>query len=157
MYQEILAGHFFFNFFVISVQGYGWCPVSPVAVHGSFIGFHDHLHMGPRIPQRAYQLFRPRFVQGIFKIIGIDLIYFVGWSNSVWMVRQGFYLPWTMLAVDLLIGNRLKPAILGIVAGHIYYFLSVLYPLSGGNNFLKTPYLVYPLSPKQNLSSQLFY
>ncbi|XP_059461127.1 derlin-1.1-like [Corylus avellana] len=58
---------------------------------------------------------------------------------------KGFYLPWTMLAVDLLLDNPLMPDILGIVAGHLYYFLTVLHPLAGGKYVFKTPYLVYKL------------
>ena len=49
-----------------------------------------------------------------------------------------------MLAVDLLLGNPLKPGILGMVVGHLYYFLTVLHPLAGGKFILKTPLWVYP-------------
>ncbi|CAI0450602.1 unnamed protein product [Linum tenue] len=58
---------------------------------------------------------------------------------------KGFYLPWAMLALDLIFGNPLKPDILGIVAGHIYYFLTVLHPLAGGKYVFKTPRFVYLL------------
>jgi Derlin-2/3 len=57
---------------------------------------------------------------------------------------QGLYLPWAMLPLDLLFGNPLMPDILGIVAGHLYYFLTVLHPLAGGRYVFRTPYLVYP-------------
>uniref|UniRef100_A0A1D1Y7M2 Derlin n=1 Tax=Anthurium amnicola TaxID=1678845 RepID=A0A1D1Y7M2_9ARAE len=59
---------------------------------------------------------------------------------------KGEYLPWAMLALDVIFGDPLKPDILGILAGHMYYFLAVLHPLSGGKNILKTPLWVYPLS-----------
>ncbi|KAG5407285.1 hypothetical protein IGI04_013404 [Brassica rapa subsp. trilocularis] len=42
---------------------------------------------------------------------------------------KAFYLPWAILALDLL----------GIIAGHLYYFLTVLHPLATGKNYLKTP------------------
>ncbi|CAI0449634.1 unnamed protein product [Linum tenue] len=58
---------------------------------------------------------------------------------------KGFYLPWAMLALDLIFGNPLKPDILGIVAGHIYYFLTVLHPLAGGKYVFKTPRFVHKL------------
>ncbi|CAK9135126.1 unnamed protein product [Ilex paraguariensis] len=58
---------------------------------------------------------------------------------------KGFYLPWFMLAIDLILGNPLKPNLLGIAAGHLYYFLTVLYPLSGGKNYFKTPLWVHKL------------
>ncbi|GAB4838998.1 ER-associated protein degradation protein [Ancistrocladus abbreviatus] len=52
---------------------------------------------------------------------------------------KGFYLPWVMLALDVIFGSPLLPDLLGIVAGHLYYFLTVLHPLAGGKNILKTP------------------
>ncbi|CAN1243076.1 DER1 [Linum perenne] len=57
---------------------------------------------------------------------------------------KGFYLPWAMLGLDLIFGDPLKPDILGIVAGHLYYYLTVLYPLSGGKYYyiFKTPRFV---------------
>lgn len=58
---------------------------------------------------------------------------------------KGFYLPWAMLAIDLVLGNRLMPSLLGIGVGHLYYFLTVLYPLAGGSNFCKTPFWVHKL------------
>ncbi|XP_031391322.1 derlin-1-like [Punica granatum] len=57
---------------------------------------------------------------------------------------KGFYLPWAMLALDLIFGDPLMPDILGMVVGHLYYFLTVLHPLSGGKFILKTPLWVYP-------------
>lgn len=57
---------------------------------------------------------------------------------------KSFYLPWAMLALDLIFGNPLKPDILGMVAGHSYYLLTVLHPLAGGNFKFNTPLFVYP-------------
>ncbi|KAK6249009.1 hypothetical protein QUC31_020574 [Theobroma cacao] len=57
---------------------------------------------------------------------------------------KAFYLPWAMLALDVLFGSPLKPDLMGIIAGHIYYFLTVLQPLAGGRNILATPTWVYP-------------
>ncbi|XP_052187016.1 derlin-1-like [Diospyros lotus] len=58
---------------------------------------------------------------------------------------KGFYLPYYVIAVDLIIGNPLKPDLLGMAAGHLYYFLTVLYPLSGGKYVFKTPLWVHKL------------
>ncbi|KAH0871376.1 hypothetical protein HID58_078398 [Brassica napus] len=49
------------------------------------------------------------------------------------LLHMAFYLPWAMLALDLL----------GIIAGHLYYFLTVLRPLATGKNYLKTPKWVW--------------
>eukprot|EP00268_Persea_americana_P049550 TRINITY_DN5318_c0_g1_i2.p1 TRINITY_DN5318_c0_g1~~TRINITY_DN5318_c0_g1_i2.p1 ORF type:complete len:254 (+),score=12.80 TRINITY_DN5318_c0_g1_i2:168-929(+) len=57
---------------------------------------------------------------------------------------KAFYLPWAMLALDVIFGSPLTPDLLGIIAGHIYYFMTVLHPLAGGRNILKTPLWVYP-------------
>ncbi|XP_048327020.2 derlin-1.1 [Ziziphus jujuba] len=56
---------------------------------------------------------------------------------------KGFYLPWAMLALDLIFGAPLMPDILGMVAGHLYYFLTVLHPLAGGKYIFKTPLWVH--------------
>ncbi|ONI24988.1 hypothetical protein PRUPE_2G273500 [Prunus persica] len=58
---------------------------------------------------------------------------------------KGFYLPWAFLGLDLIFGDPLKPDILGMVAGHLYYFLTVLHPLAGGKLMLKTPLWVHKL------------
>ncbi|KAK9099205.1 hypothetical protein Syun_026250 [Stephania yunnanensis] len=52
---------------------------------------------------------------------------------------KAFYFPWAMLVLDVLFGQSLVPDLLGIVAGHLYYFLTVLHPLAGGKNILRTP------------------
>ncbi|KAJ0030817.1 hypothetical protein Pint_13303 [Pistacia integerrima] len=57
---------------------------------------------------------------------------------------KAFYLPWAMLALDVVFGSPLMSDLLGIIAGHLYYFLTVLHPLSTGKNLLKTPKWVYP-------------
>ena len=57
---------------------------------------------------------------------------------------QAFYLPWAMLGLDVVFGSPLVTDLLVIIAGHLYYFLPVLHPLSGGRNILKTPFWVYP-------------
>ncbi|XP_022145089.1 derlin-1 [Momordica charantia] len=58
---------------------------------------------------------------------------------------KAFYLPWAMLALDVIFGSPLVPDLLGILAGHLYYFLTVLHPLAGGKNILRTPFWVHRL------------
>ncbi|XP_072988016.1 derlin-1.1-like isoform X3 [Typha latifolia] len=72
-------------------------------------------------------------------------------GDFLWMIIfgalsiMGIYLPWAMLALDIIFNNPLKPDIMGVLAGHLYYFFAVLYPLSGGKNILKTPLWVHKL------------
>ncbi|KAL6517023.1 ER-associated protein degradation protein [Orobanche hederae] len=56
---------------------------------------------------------------------------------------KAFYLPWAMLSLDAIFGSPIMPDLLGIIAGHLYYFLTVLHPLAGGRNILKTPALMF--------------
>ncbi|KAJ4708560.1 Derlin [Melia azedarach] len=58
---------------------------------------------------------------------------------------KAFYLPWAMLTLDVIFGSPLIPDLLGIIAGHLYYFLTVLHPLATGKNLLKTPKWVHKL------------
>ncbi|CAA3025809.1 derlin-1 [Olea europaea subsp. europaea] len=57
---------------------------------------------------------------------------------------KAFYLPWAMLCLDVIFGSPIAPDLLGIIAGHLYYFLTVLHPLAGGKTILKTPVFMYP-------------
>ncbi|KAL2928972.1 Derlin-1 [Bienertia sinuspersici] len=85
-----------------------------------------------------------------FPFLGISLVFMLlyVWSREFpsaniniygLVTLKAFYLPWAMLALDVIFGSPILPDFLGIVAGHLYYFLTVLYPLSGGKNILKTP------------------
>ncbi|KAL8247902.1 hypothetical protein R6Q59_009118 [Mikania micrantha] len=88
--------------------------------------------------------------------MGASLVFMIVyvWSRELPNIRiniyglvelKGFYLPWTMLVIDLMLGNPLMPSLLGIGVGHLYYFLTVLHPLAGGTNFCKTPFWVHKL------------
>ncbi|KAL2342584.1 hypothetical protein Fmac_003869 [Flemingia macrophylla] len=67
---------------------------------------------------------------------------------------KAFYLPWAMLALDVIFGSPLIPDLLGIIAGHLYYFLTVLHPLAGGKNILKTPMWVRKLVARWRIGMQ---
>ncbi|XP_022749868.1 derlin-1-like isoform X2 [Durio zibethinus] len=72
-------------------------------------------------------------------------------ADFLWMMifcalsLLAFYLPWAMLALDVIFGSPLIPDLLGIIAGHLYYFLTVLHPLATGKVILKTPMWVHKL------------
>ena len=56
---------------------------------------------------------------------------------------KGFYIPWVMLAFSVLIGNSPVMDLLGIAAGHLYFFLQDVLPETsgalGGTRLLITP------------------
>jgi Derlin-2/3 len=52
---------------------------------------------------------------------------------------KAFYLPWGMMALEALMGGSVVPDLLGVVVGHLYYFLTVLHPRAGGARLISTP------------------
>lgn len=52
---------------------------------------------------------------------------------------QSFYLPFAFMGLSFIMGQSIMGDILGIVAGHVYYFFKELYPRQGGREFLATP------------------
>jgi len=57
------------------------------------------------------------------------------------------YLPWVLLGWTLLLGGIPIIEFIGIVVGHLYYFLEHLYPATSGVHLLQTPsFLSVPFS-----------
>jgi Derlin-2/3 len=56
---------------------------------------------------------------------------------------KAVYLPWSMLVIGMLMGNSPVFDLMGIAAGHVYYFLQDVLPNSegawGGKRLLYTP------------------
>jgi len=87
--------------------------------------------------------------------LGSSLIFMIlyVWANRnpnavVRMPLFGFqykavYLPWSMLGIGMLMGNSPVFDLMGIAAGHVYYFLQDVLPNSegawGGKRLLYTP------------------
>lgn len=97
--------------------------------------------------------------------LGISLVFMLlyVWSREFPNVQiniyglvslKAFYLPWAMLALDVIFGSPITPDLMGIIAGHMYYFLTVLHPLSGGRNILKTPLWVHKLVARYKIGVQ---
>lgn len=57
------------------------------------------------------------------------------------------YLPWVLLAFSILIGSSPVVDILGMIAGHVYYFLEDVYPQMSGRRLLATPGIIKALFP----------
>ncbi|KAJ1262025.1 hypothetical protein BS78_09G075200 [Paspalum vaginatum] len=67
---------------------------------------------------------------------------------------RSFYLPWAMLALDVIFGSSLLPGLEGIMVGHLYYFLAVLHPLATGKNYMKTPKWVHKIVARFKIGMQ---
>lgn len=67
---------------------------------------------------------------------------------------RSFYLPWAMLGLDMIFGSSILPGLMGIMVGHLYYFLAVLHPLASGKNYLKTPMWVHRIVARFRLGMQ---
>ncbi|KAH6932166.1 hypothetical protein HPB50_003305 [Hyalomma asiaticum] len=53
---------------------------------------------------------------------------------------QAPYLPWVLLGFSLILGNSVIVDIVGVIVGHIYYFLEDVFPNQrGGFRLLATP------------------
>uniref|UniRef100_A0A7S1ESP2 Derlin n=1 Tax=Timspurckia oligopyrenoides TaxID=708627 RepID=A0A7S1ESP2_9RHOD len=52
------------------------------------------------------------------------------------------YLPWVLLLFSIVLGSSPLIDLLGIVAGHIYYYLTDIYPQISGVHLLKTPQIL---------------
>jgi derlin-1 len=53
---------------------------------------------------------------------------------------KAMYLPWVLLGFNMLMSSGSLASILGIVVGHLYYFLKYVYPQElGGPSLLTTP------------------
>jgi len=64
---------------------------------------------------------------------------------------QAFWLPWVYLVMDLLFGADLTEDLLGILVGHLYYFLTVIYPRENGRVLISTPLWLRRLVARWNI------
>ncbi len=60
---------------------------------------------------------------------------------------KAIYLPWVLCAFKLLQGGMPIAELVGIVVGHLWYFITDLYPLQSGRILLKTPQFLYDIFP----------
>ncbi|KAH9256516.1 hypothetical protein BASA81_005431 [Batrachochytrium salamandrivorans] len=52
---------------------------------------------------------------------------------------KGAHLPFALIAMSLLMGNSPMGDVIGVVAGHCFYFVAEVLPLKYGRQFLQTP------------------
>lgn len=60
---------------------------------------------------------------------------------------KAMYLPWVLLAFNMILSNGGMFSVVGIVVGHLYFFLKFKYPQElGGPSYLETPAFLYDIS-----------
>lgn len=80
------------------------------------------------------------------------------WSKFVPDVQVNIYgfpvqscnLPWVLMAFHLFTGGNPLNDLIGVAAGHTYYFLKNILPESHNINIIKTPGLMHTLVTKLN-------
>uniref|UniRef100_A0A915KRW6 Derlin n=1 Tax=Romanomermis culicivorax TaxID=13658 RepID=A0A915KRW6_ROMCU len=61
---------------------------------------------------------------------------------------KALYLPWVLVGFNMIIRGGGVNELIGILVGHLYYFLAFKYPQEfGGRSFLQTPGFLYNLLP----------
>lgn len=60
-------------------------------------------------------------------------------------------LPWVLLGFHLILGGNVLFDVVGILVGHLYYFLTIKYPETTGTNqpLITTPAFLYNYFPSQ--------
>merc|ERR1719187_3174393 len=64
---------------------------------------------------------------------------------------KAMYLPWVLFAFKAIIANGGVMELIGILVGHLYFFLMFKYPQDfGGASLLSTPQFLYDLFPNRS-------
>jgi len=108
------------------------------------------------------------FIPGYFvplKILGLALIMMIiyYWSRKNPEIGMSFffgirfkalYFPWVLIGFRILLGGMPISEIFGVLVGHLYYFLTVVYPDQGGRRLLRTPQFLKEWFPGPNAQMQ---
>eukprot|EP00003_Mantamonas_plastica_P000118 TRINITY_DN1012_c0_g1_i1.p1 TRINITY_DN1012_c0_g1~~TRINITY_DN1012_c0_g1_i1.p1 ORF type:complete len:229 (-),score=65.75 TRINITY_DN1012_c0_g1_i1:890-1576(-) len=57
------------------------------------------------------------------------------------------YLPWALAAFSMLMGGVPIPHLMGIAAGHVFFYFKEVYPAVSGRRFMDTPEFMFDLLP----------
>merc|ERR1711944_211379 len=64
---------------------------------------------------------------------------------------KAMYLPWVLFAFNVIIADGGVMELIGILVGHLYFFLMFKYPQDfGGPSLLSTPQFLYNLFPNRH-------
>jgi len=61
---------------------------------------------------------------------------------------ESIYFPWVLIGFRLLMGGSPMAELMGVLVGHIFYFLNDLYPLQSGRRIIFTPQFLKDLFPQ---------
>ncbi|XWS19434.1 hypothetical protein CRYUN_Cryun31cG0015500 [Craigia yunnanensis] len=94
------------------------------------------------------------FAKIIFLSNSLTFMMVYVWSKQNPFIHMSFlglftftaaYLPWVLLGFSVLVGASAWVDLLGMIAGHAYYFLEDVYPRMTGRQPLKTPSFIKAL------------
>ncbi|XP_044495415.1 derlin-2.2-like isoform X2 [Mangifera indica] len=94
------------------------------------------------------------FAKIIFLSNSLTLMMVYVWSKQNPFIHMSFlglftftaaYLPWVLLGFSVFVGASAWVDLLGMIAGHAYYFLEDVYPQMTGRQPLKTPSFIKAL------------
>lgn len=63
------------------------------------------------------------------------------------------YLPWALFGVNFMLGGGGLFELVGIIVGHLYYFVMLKYPAEQGITLLQTPQFLYSYFPNSRPSA----
>lgn len=66
---------------------------------------------------------------------------------------KAVYFPWALMILHVAMGQSPFVDVVGILAGHAYYYLRFMYPKIFGKHIFWTPSLLYRVFPKQGAGS----
>lgn len=59
------------------------------------------------------------------------------------------YLPWALFGMNFILGGGGLTDLIGIIIGHLYYFVMMKYPADQGVTLIQTPQILYNYLPNQ--------
>lgn len=65
------------------------------------------------------------------------------------------YLPWALFAANFMLGGGGISELVGIIVGHLYYFVMLKYPAEQGVTLLQTPAFFYNYLPNHPAASYM--
>jgi len=106
-------------------------------------------------------------LEGNFVVLGPTLIFAVlyVWARHNEHARVSIYglitvtglqLPWAFLGMTVLMGGNPVPDLIGILVGHLYFFLKAIHPVRTGTRLLDTPAWFTNLTARAGLGAPVY-